>query len=135
MTHIVQGPPHGGPMKLQTVLSKARKELDPIPYQMFEFLIERLRKEGLPTNYEPVGRHVGLPWQHDNLGPHLAAATEYTHEQYDFLISSMVHVLGTGEPGNGFAMFAWTDLGVRIDSKLWYDQELQKMVGWARSLQ
>lgn len=120
-------------MQKQTVYSHAQKKLDPISYRLFVYLVERLRTVGLPTTYEPVGTHLGVAWHHNALGPYLASVTRYTLEQYDFLLSAIVHAAGTGQPGDGFPVFAW-ELGVRINSPLWYDQELQKMTAWATAL-
>lgn len=122
-------------MKKQAVLTDARKGLQPIPYRVFEYLLDRLIVEGLPVTYEPVGRHVGLPWQHDSLGSPLAEVSDYTFETFGFMMSAMVHVSGMGEPGNGFPLWAWNEHDVRINSPLWYQQELDRMVKWARALQ
>ena len=120
-------------MQKQTVLNHAKKNLSSIEYDIFAYLLEHLKVQGLPTTYMPVGLHVGLPWEHDCLGGYLANVTVYTHERYGFMLSSMVHVAGTKEPGKGFPLFAW-HRGVRINSPLWYEQELTKMIDWARNL-
>lgn len=120
-------------MKKSQVLSHAKKNLGVVEYEIFKFLLEHLVKNGCATTYKPVGIHVGRSWEHSCLGSELEAVTIYTHKKYGFLISSMVHVSGTGQAGAGFPYLA-ADLGVRINSKIWYNQEISKMTAWARSL-
>lgn len=120
-------------MKRQTVLADAKRNMSQPGYAIFQHLVEWLASRDVPTTYEPVGRAVGLPWEHNCLGGYLGEISEYTHEKYGFLISAIVHSAGTAEPGNGFPQVAW-DLGVRINSPLWYEQERVRMAKWAKSL-